>query len=748
MAELDPSAREPHGRLGRLFAALVGTEGDAPGTPGPEEAARAEKDAGGHAFDLDELARSLALAADPAGLLRSFAASVRERSERSGAGGADEPSGLELYLAERLLEAGVAETDDAPLPPIRVVRPRTSDLFYLRVETDELPWLSKVRVLRAEAALNGALIASRTLPDGGAGATLADVVRCEQRACRSIAAQASRVAARREGPALGEWDVREAISFGIESFQLPYRLTARFRVNVAAGVAAVECDLVPPRAWASTAFVDGLGVVGATAEMRRRAATDYNLRLGVLLAAYALLVAPRLSAVWVAGVLESASSHACYYSVCLTRALLDGVDLDGAFDPLALMRAAGATIDERNRELAPVRQDFSLDDELFCPARRFEPVELSERALVPQAAEALGCESVCGLAADEAQARRVAAERLARELGTSTEQNVRALLELSRTTAEEDVRDAALRCVRALVDGELADDPMAIAEALVTGDDLTRGVEAAQERLLARDPEGAERAALEAIAAAGEGENEGAFVDEGARTWRVFDGYEDRALYNRLLAREGEECSLAPYALPEAHLVASAAELAQERLEEALAHARRACQLAPLSTQASLHLASCLEASGDLAGAADELARLLSVAHDPETVAVAYLRMAQVQWQGGRVLAAQACYQRACRGLGAPLVVAGLAVVALIGHVGNAATASLTREQAESALRGANIPVAPTEEVVSALAEAARASVDAEVFPVARDATRALAALVRDDVTFGVLRSLEEEPDR
>ena len=733
---------EMRGRLGRLFAALVGTE-DASGELVP---AGAEKDGERPAFDLDDLARSLAAASDPAALLRSFAEGVRERGELAATGSVEAPGGLELYLAERLLEAGVSEGGRAALPALRVVRPRTSNLFYLRVEDDELPWLSKVRLLRVEAALNGALLASRALPDGGTGASLEEVVRCEQRACRSIVAQAPRVAGRREGPALGEWDVREAISFGIEAFQLPYRLTARFRVNVRAGVAAIEADLVPPRAWASTAFVDGLGIVAATSEMRRRAATDYNLRLGVLLAAYALAVAPRLSAVWVAGVVDTAASHACYYSACLTRRLLEDVDLASAFDPVALMRAAGAAMDERGRELAPVRQDFSLDDELFCPARRFEPVELSSRALPPQAAEALGCAEVRGLSADEARGRRVAADALMRELGGSTEQNVRALLALADGTGEKDVREAALRCVRALVDGELADDPLEIAGALVFGDALTRGADRAQELLHAHDVEAAEREALAALAACGE--DEGAYADGDGRSWRVFGGYEDRALYNRLLARPGEACSLAPAALPEAHLVASAAELVQGRPDAAAAHARRVSELVPFSTQASLQLVTCLQEAGDLGAAEAELSRFLSIAHDPHAIALAYLRMAQLQWQAGRVLAAQACYQRACHGAGAALVVSGPAVLALIAQVGEAIATALSPEQVESALRGAGIPVAPTEEVVATLAEAARAAVNAEVFPAARDLTRALDALVRDDVTFGVLRSLESEPDR
>ena len=170
--------------------------------------------------------------------------------------------------------------------------------------------------------------------------------------------------------------------------------------------------------------------------------------------------------------------------------------------------------------------------------------------------------------------------------------------------------------------------------------------------------------------------------------------------------------------------------------------------MAPLSTQASLHLAQCLEAAGRAREAGDELRWLLSLAHDPESVGLGYLRMAQLQWQEGHVLAAQACYQLACARLGAPVLVAGLAVVALIGQVGGATEASLTAEQVERALRAEDIPLAPTEEVGTALMEASRAAVDAELFGVSRDVVRSLCSVLRDDVLFGVLRSLEDEPDR
>ena len=742
--ELDDQST--HGRLGRLFAALVGNEdsdaGDA-GSGGAVGSALSEAD-NTSVLDMEALSRVLVKSTDPMGVLRGMVADIRRRTDGTGAPAPSlPPSPFEVYLATRLTEAGIAERDGV-LPALSVVRPRTSDLFYLRVIDESMPWPAKVRLLRTEAALNCALLVARALPSPNE-ASLEALVRCEQRICRSIVSQAPVEARRHDGPALGEWAVRNAISAGIERLQLPYRLTARFRTNVAHGRAAIEIDLVPPEAWAATVYVDGLGVVSATAEMRRRAAADYNLRLGVLLSAYALLVAPQLSEVWVAGVVDTARDHACYYSARITRSLLEGLDLEGPIDPYAVMRVADAALDAEDRELAPVRQGFSLDDEAFCPKLRYEPVETSERVLLPAAAAGLGCARVRDLGSDEACARRLASTELVRDLGDSTEKNVRALLSLADATAHDDVREAALRCVRELVAGELDDDPLVIAEALVDGDELTRKTVAARELLYGRNMEGAEKCALEAL---GPVEEAGTYRDGDDLVWRAFGSHTDRALYNLLLAPAHERCELVSESYLEAHLIASAAALVQGRTRDALPHAQRACELAPLSSQASLHLAQCLEAAGQDEGAFDELCRLLSLAHDPESIGLGYLRMSQLQWRDGHVLAAQACYQRACRTLPGAAIVAGLAVVALISQVGSATDATLSQDAEEDALRGAGIPLAPTMGVGEALLGAARSAVDAGVFWVARDLVKSLCSLFRDDVTFGVLRSLEDEPDR
>ncbi|MBQ6394736.1 MAG: hypothetical protein IJH87_00105, partial [Atopobiaceae bacterium] len=73
---------------------------------------------------------------------------------------------------------------------------------------------------------------------------------------------------------------------------------------------------------------------------------------------------------------------------------------------------------------------------------------------------------------------------------------------------------------------------------------------------------------------------------------------------------------------------------------------------------------------------------------------------------------------------------------------------TMTEERIEAVLRMHSIPSAPTKEVKEALQRSAEASMDAELFEVARNFARALGSFDSDDVLYGVIRSIEQEPDR
>ena len=197
----------------------------------------------------------------------------------------------------------------------------------------------------------------------------------------------------------------------------------------------------------------------------------------------------------------------------------------------------------------------------------------------------------------------------------------------------------------------------------------------------------------------------------------------------------------------EAHLLLASAHLLAGNREQALAESLRLLELSGLDYHTSLLHVRCLESLDRTDQAIDELRRLLEVAHDPIGVSLGYYRMAFFQWQKGNLMAAQACYQRSLKFAPdtAGLVATEMAVLAmqnpsLLGR-------ELTPEEVVSVLTDAQIPLAPTEATALVLLECARASLDAEVFPVARNFAHVLGAFGSDDVLAGIIRSLEGAPD-
>lgn len=714
-------------------------------------------------LDIDVLSQRLMTSDDPLSDLGLVVADVRSREQDVGGKGATSiiapnssnqgalpPSNLEVFLADSLDDAGLLAPDVA-IPSVSAVRPHTSHLFYLRVNDPELSYAAKLKVLGIEAALNAALLASTFFEDAD-DVPMEELVRFRQRVATSVTSQIPTIAdglpTREEERPNGEWAVRKGISTGIEHFQVPYRLQASFRTNVADGDVAFVVDLTPPSVMPAHVWVDGVGIVSATPEMRRRAATDYNLRVGILLAACAFRCSSLIQRVWVAGSVDTPQSHDCYYSVRFDREGFSKIPLTGTFDPVETYRSFAAVLDEHDGQLSPVRQDFSLESERFCPARRYETVELSKRVLADPFATALGAHRVAQLGIVEESKRIEVASQISRHLTSSTEGNVRAIMELAGNDDDATVREAARRCATKLIDGAIAeDDPQAIQDEFVNGDALTIAVEKAKEQLSQKDAEGALSVTLGALEPL---ELAHAYEDTPAVEWRAFGSYVDRALYNRLLWDGSRETRLVPDAYLEAQLVVSVAALAQGQRSMATERARRAVEIAPLSIHSRLQLAQCLDTEGRSDDAMAEVGHLLELAHDPEGVGLGYFRMASYEWNRQDTRAARACYQRALSFMPGIANQMASQLSAIVLQLQGAATTSepLSEGQVRAALAARDIAIAPTEEVSDVFFEGMRASLDAEIFPVAREFMTILGLMTHDDVYYGMLRSIEDEPDR
>jgi tetratricopeptide (TPR) repeat protein len=296
-----------------------------------------------------------------------------------------------------------------------------------------------------------------------------------------------------------------------------------------------------------------------------------------------------------------------------------------------------------------------------------------------------------------------------------------------------------------MVEGSIGDDALSIGEEFVSGDALTRGVRRAKEHLSKKDLAGAIGTLEEVL---GPMDQAGLYDDSATVEHRFFNNYVDRALYNRLLARRERSLVLVPDSYFEAHLLLSVAYMAAGRNEDALREARRLLELAPMDRHANLHTVRCLEIVGKMDEARELLCRFLSIAHDPNSLGAAYYRMAFFQWEAGNLLAAQACYQCALRFTPGATGVIGLELATLALQNPSTVERELSPDQVVSVLTDAGIPVAPTDEVAATFMECARASLDAEIFPVAQNFVGVLASFTADDVIGGIVRSLEDAPDR
>ena len=697
-------------------------------------------------LDMEELARQLTRDARPLATLRRIA-----RSYDASAADADEPDAIRAYLARGLAEAGINDPD-AHLPHVVVVYTGRSKTFYLRVTDSTVAWADMLRVLAIEGALNRALFAwenFRKHADSGmdpSELTVEDCYRFNQALASSITAQLGSAPIRRASMSdvLGEWGVRQTISAGIETFRLPLRLTAQFRVNLMGGDAAIVCSFVPAEAQPSSVWSPELGrIVRASRQMREQMATDYAQRCALLLAAHAFRSSRRICHAFVAVTLDSPNHHTCLLSGDVSREQLRELDLSQEFDADKVCEQLGIRCPIENGRLTGTEQGFELDSERFCPRGRYESVDLSKRMLPSFEAQLLGAEHVCELSINENARRELMAQRVSRELGGSTERTVRRILRLTENDEDESVREAGKRCARHIIEGVLSPaDLLAFVEDFVEGDELSRSCNRATHLL----QEGKNAEAVEVLCdVLAPIDALDTYRDEGDDTYRQFMSYVSRTLYNRLLAAPGERTHLVPDAYYGSQLLMSSALLAQGRAEEALGYARRAQDLDPLDMAAVLRIVRCHEVLDDNEAAATELRHWLEVAFDPQGIGVGYYRLAYLEWQLGNLELADACYQKAAV---SRATCSGAAALELHALRALEAGQGVESSEVDEVLEAAGVPLAPTEQVIGVLVEAAQASCDAEVFPVARSFAALLGSLTGDDVMNGVVESSEHEPDR
>lgn len=700
------------------------------------------------------------------------------------------PSCLAWFLVRELMDSGIF-SDQITLTEMRIVRPQPSNFFYIRTSGKNLTTQALRAVEKAEVALNATLILAEHFQDKEFTQEQAHAVL--HKYTNSIAHELARIK-----PMLGksqgevpntEWVVRRSIAYAVEALRLPYRLHVDFRTNVADGNVALEFDVTDAHVFPDYGFVNHLPHKNSITD-KKCLASAYTLRLALLLAGVAFASSDRIEHVWIAARKKQNSNTSCLLSVDFDKARFLTIDFDELCDTKKLQDIYHQFVPEihvSDNMLHPIEQTFSLDETRFCPSKRYDVLLNNNTRLSKEQQRVFGCRHASGLAIEENEcleklAARVA-EKLAREETTSAlscSDKVQIILECAKNEVDPRITEACRRCARKLIAALIPDNTQAITEELISGDSLNQ---IAKQAINACNNEAYQQALDLLTPVYADIEKKGSYRDTQTVKWRYFNNYIDRALYNskygrieyerRRKDRELDKDALLPHThtarefmqheqrmwdshrvslmlVPDAYyemlLGLSVCTAALKDYKKAVTYAYKLVNIAPVDGQAHIQLIKCLIACERYDQARKELTDFMNYAYAPESLALAYYHMARLEMIKNHKLSAQACF--ACAVHFMPRLITQLR--AELGISQSESTehplSAMDTQELISVLKAYNIPLAPTPEITSFVLEGTKASLDAEVFPVARNFATLLGLLSGDDVMVGIIRSIETRP--
>ncbi len=171
----------------------------------------------------------------------------------------------------------------------------------------------------------------------------------------------------------------------------------------------------------------------------------------------------------------------------------------------------------------------------------------------------------------------------------------------------------------------------------------------------------------------------------------------------------------------------------------AIAQARKCLSIAPTSPDSHLDVINACAAAERYEDVVGVAKKALAVAVTDQSVSYLYYRLAYAFWRTGRIDEAIACYTRVSQGHNI-FDVAQQELAELLREAGRAH--AFDRPEAESVLRAAGVPLAPTDAALSVLAEVAIACTDAGIPLAASPAAALVGSVDHDDIIMGVSTSL------
>lgn len=650
-------------------------------------------------------------------------------------------------LPKLLGRAGVMEWENAPR--ITAGKLRSNNRWWLDVRLSSLDDETYDRVISTEAALNvNEDLIHNDWPEGTSdeeriALVLANVAHLEpvDHGQDSLTETVLLDGAEKNG----EWACRMCFADSVENLSTPFRTVYSMQSNVAAHVMCVDIVVPGPSC---------MGIFARRDEQARSVdAQAYAIRLAALIARMGFQSSPAISCVYINchGRLQGET----ILSLEITRNALDHIlaladaDMTNGLpedEPALRIRPDG------NGWLASVTPFVQLNDELVSPPVRFREPELDDTPCKGALRSRCGAHRVSDLGINEKAVRVAAWNSMAGQFGSTTQDAVSRLVKLRDSTSDITVAEACERTIKALVDGNCdVSDKDQLSHIFVDGGALAEATAAALSLSKTSNPESEdleqELALVEnALAPLTE---MGAYLDNSETVYRYFNSMGERIRYN-LTSNDGDRTvRLVPDEYYNAHVYAARLLFTLNRTDEALPHAEELMRIAPVTPEAALVMAQCLENQSRIFEAADVLKEAITYASSQRDQATCLYRLAYMEWRLGRSDLAIACYQRSID-LSSGVIdrnndIATHAEQELKQLL--TADESLTRPSSEEAveiLKKADIPFGDQAELASMLQHALVACTDANVFVAARPLAGILVEIVHNDALVSVVGSLAQ----
>ena len=636
-------------------------------------------------------------------------------------------------LGAAITATGITQLENAPV--FECGHLKRSQRFWFQSNFDDADKDTFDTMISAEAVLNtyqDALLISKTAHDKAE--RMRDVIQNFAQETISLAAD---IEVNPQNRTDTEWDARVRFAEFCEKVHLPFRMNYDYDVNLESGAFDITAAVPRPGCFA---------FLGYDEEHTAEVAVRYAIDLAEVLADGAFAASKRTETVQVR--CHEFGSDEILLSFLVKRANLNGGRVTRVYahifdEPIGQnMLVCVVEPEVPGAWFTPLEDDGNRIADLLKRPDRWVLPELREGELPHDVALACGARTYTDLSISEAATRIDAWNRLEKDLDGTMSTAISRLVALREETDDITAKESANRVADALVNDKLdVSDTEAMGNLFMRGSSLDQACARARKALEDDNEFEIEVATAHLEAELAPLMETGLYLDDDLSVYRYFNSVAERISYNLEMDDGTREVRLVPDAYYGAHSLALRLNSYLGNNTLAQAHADELIRMAPATADPLLAKVRLLEDESSIIDAADLLKETIvnaSVHHD---MAIAFYRLAFMEWKLGRADLSVACYERSIE-LYPPA--SQQAVIELNDLLES--DPQLKRHKSsdlEAILTAENIPYGEDKVLFERYLRASEALTNAEIFPVAWPTLGAYVDADRDDVLVSVYRSLK-----